>query len=122
MGSFRIIEHLSQYRWPLWNAQLPEHQSGKMISLAALKLTNGQHFLPMDQHHVFAVLSQHLCLDPVLANSEAAELADCSVVHHMRLLTSFSANGETFYTHSPSEPILALGSIDILYMDQDNFE
>ncbi|KAF8520920.1 hypothetical protein BU17DRAFT_65140 [Hysterangium stoloniferum] len=67
----------------------------------------------MDQHHVFPVLSQCLCLNLVLTNSEAAELADCSITHHMRLLTSFSANGETFYTHSPSEPILALGSIDI---------
>ncbi|KAF8525518.1 hypothetical protein BU17DRAFT_62670 [Hysterangium stoloniferum] len=56
-----------------------------------------------------------LCLDLVLANSEAAELADRSVAHHMRLLTGFSANGETFYTHSPSEPIFALGSVDILY-------
>jgi hypothetical protein len=33
----------------------------------------------------------------------------------MRLLTGFSDNGALFYTHSPSEPILALGSGSILY-------
>jgi len=33
----------------------------------------------------------------------------------MRLLTGFSDNGALFYTHSPSEPILALGSGSVLY-------
>ncbi|KAF8525579.1 hypothetical protein BU17DRAFT_74439 [Hysterangium stoloniferum] len=66
-----------------------------------------------------AVLSQRLCLDPVLTGSEAIQLADRSVAHHMRLLTGFSDNSEIFYTHSPSEPILVLGSIDILYNTLD---
>jgi hypothetical protein len=32
-----------------------------------------------------------------------------------RILTGFSTNCEIFYTHSPPEPILVLGSINILY-------
>ena len=86
-----------------------------MIALASWKLRNGENFNANDKDHVFAILSQRLCLDPVLAASEAIELADRSVAYHMRLLTGFSTNYDRFYTHSPSEPILVMGSIDILY-------
>lgn len=67
---------------------------------------------------MFAVLSQRLCLDPVLSGTEAVKLADRSVEHHMRLLIGRSDNDAMFYTHSPSEPMLALGSAHLLY-DQD---
>lgn len=90
-----------------------------MVGLASLKLTNGKTFDPSDKAHVFAVLSQLICLDPVLAGSEAVRLADRSVAHHMRLLTGFSANDEIFHTSSPSEPILVMGSIDILYNTEE---
>jgi hypothetical protein len=86
-----------------------------MVDLAALKLVNGYIFSANSAEHVFAILSQRLCLDPVLAGSEAVQLADRSVAHHMRLLTGFSDNHEIFYTHSPSEPILVLGSAVLLY-------
>jgi len=86
-----------------------------MIQYSSFKLTNGQSFDPSDVNHVFAVLSQRLCLDPVLSGSEAVELADRSVANHMRLLTGFSDNHALFYTHSPSEPNLALGSAHILH-------
>ncbi|KAF8515975.1 hypothetical protein BU17DRAFT_76734 [Hysterangium stoloniferum] len=119
MGDFQSIMHLSQYGRPLWRAQLPEDQSGEVIRLASFKLINGWLFLAKDRHHVFAVLSQRLCLDPVLTGSEAIQLADRSVAHHMRLLTGFSDNSKIFYTHSPSEPILVLGSVDILYNTLD---
>ena len=64
---------------------------------------------------MFAVLSQRLCLDPVLSGTEAVKLADRSVAHHMRLLIGRTNNGDMFYTHSPSEPMLALGSAHLLY-------
>jgi hypothetical protein len=64
---------------------------------------------------VFAVLSQRLCVDPVLASSEAMELADRSVGHHMRLLTGVAPDGRILYTYSPSEPILALAAASILH-------
>ena len=86
-----------------------------MIALAFWKLRNGYAFRATDKEHIFAVLSQRLCLDPVIAALEAIELADRSVAHHMRLLTGFSTNSERFYTHSPSEPMLVMGSIDILH-------
>jgi hypothetical protein len=100
-----------------WSALLPEDNKGDLVGLACLKLICGDPsgFKPKDKDHVFAVLSQRLCLDAVLAGSEAVELADRSVAHHMRLLTGTSARGEIFYTHSPSEPILALGSAKLLY-------
>ena len=90
-----------------------------MINFASSKLRNGERFKATDRHHVFAVLSQRLCLDPVMAAPEAIELADRSVAHHMRLLTGFSPHSDTFYTHSPSEPVLVMGSIDILYNTQE---
>jgi hypothetical protein len=86
-----------------------------MINLASLKLLNGRNFNDTDKDHVFAVLSQRLCLDPVLAASEAIGLADRGVADHMRLLTGISTGNDRFYTHAPSEPILVMGSIDILY-------
>lgn len=54
----------------------------------------------------------------MLAGSGVEDLADCSVAHHMRLLTGVSDTGNIFYTHSPSEPILVLGSLDALYDQQ----
>jgi len=86
-----------------------------MIDLASLKLLNGRAFGSTDKDHVFAVLLQRLCLEPVLGASEAIELADRGVAHHMTLLNGFSTNSDRFYTHSPSEPILVMGSFDILY-------
>lgn len=83
--------------------------------MASLKLTTGKVFNPTEKNHVFAVVSQRFCLDPVLAGAEAIKLADRSVADHMRLLKDYSDNRAIFYTHSPSEPILALAAADIMY-------
>jgi len=98
-----------------WRAHLPEEQTNEIIDLASRKLTNTASFRAKDRDHVFAVLSPRFCLDPLLAGAEAVQLADRSVAHHMRLLTGFSPKHEIFYTNSPSEPILVLGAVDILY-------
>jgi hypothetical protein len=86
-----------------------------VVDYASLKLTDGENFNAMNKNHVFAVLSQRFCLEPALAGSEALELADRSVAHHMRLLTGFSTNQALFYTYCPSEPVLVLGAISLLY-------
>jgi hypothetical protein len=86
-----------------------------VVGYASLKLTDGDDFDAMSKDHVFAVLSQRFCLEPALAGSEALKLADRSVGHHMRLLTGFSTNQVLFYTYCPSEPILVLGAISLLY-------
>lgn len=91
-----------------------------MVDLAALKLTNAGPFNPKDVNHVLAVLSQRLCIDLVMASSEAIKLADRSVANHMRLLTGFSPDLKTFYTYSPSEPILALAAVDLLHNPRDS--
>jgi hypothetical protein len=83
-----------------------------------MKLINGSRFNAKDKDHVFAVASQRFCLDPVVASAEAIQLADRSVAHHMRFLTGFSNNHSVFYTHSPSEPILVFGAINLLYGKQ----
>jgi hypothetical protein len=90
------------------------------VRLACLKLTNGTRFNAKDRDHVFAVVSQRFCLEPTLAGAEAIQLAHRSVAHHMRLLTGFSDNRAMFYTHSPSEPILVLGAISLLYNAHDS--
>ena len=87
-----------------------------MIKVASCKLLNGEDFNVKNTIHVFAVLSQRLCLEPVIAASEAIELANHSVAHHMRLFTGFSPKN---YTHSPSEPVLVMGSIDLLYNTEE---
>jgi hypothetical protein len=83
--------------------------------MASFKLRNGEHFDVKNKNHVFAVLSQRLCVDLVLTDSEVIKLVDHSVAHHMRLLTSIVADCNAFNTHSPSEPVLVMGSIDLLY-------
>ncbi|KAF8343349.1 hypothetical protein F5887DRAFT_886857, partial [Amanita rubescens] len=115
MGDMQTIEFISQYGRLMWSALLPEETPGEIISLASWQLRNGEPFRPTDKDHVFAVLSQRLCLEPVPGASEAIKLGDHSVAHHMRILTGISTNDDTSYTHSPSEPILVLGTIDILY-------
>jgi hypothetical protein len=132
VSTFQTIEHLSHYGRPLyvsflvslvcvftlsfrWRAGLPESKMGELVQLASAKLIGVHGFQETDKMHVFAVLSQRICLDAALAGAEAIKLADRSVAHHMRLLTGFSDNRSIFYTHSPSEPILVLGAIDILY-------
>jgi hypothetical protein len=86
-----------------------------VIKIAALKLTNVEEFKSQKKEHVLAVLSQRLCVDPVVAISEAIALADRSVSCHMRLLTGISTDSRVFYTHSPSEPLLVLGAVNLLY-------
>ncbi|KAF8329739.1 uncharacterized protein EI90DRAFT_1339440 [Cantharellus anzutake] len=131
MSDFETIEHLAQYGRPLyvlssktwgrlptrlcrWHAQSHESITAA-IKHAASKLTEFHHFKATDPNHVFAVLSQRLCLDPVLSNARAVELADHSVAHHMRLLTGFLFGGAIFRTDSPSEPLLALGAAFLMY-------
>ncbi len=90
-----------------------------MIEVASDKLTNAAPFDPGNRDHVFAVLSQRLCIEPVLASSEAIQMADRSVAHHMRVVTGISDDRRTFYTYSPSEPILVLGAVKNLYSTED---
>jgi hypothetical protein len=118
---FLCVQWISLTSFFRWNAQLPEKESGEMVGLASLKLRGGEVFDPRDKNHVFAVLSHRLCIEPVLASTETTELIDRSISHHMRLLTGFSSNYEKLYTFSPSEPILALGAINILYSPGTNY-
>ena len=50
----------------------------KLIALATAKLINDPNlkFNAQDIHQVFAVVAQRFCLNPVLAGTEAIELAD----------------------------------------------
>lgn len=90
-----------------------------MIRLASSKLTNGEVFKDQNTDHVFAVISQRLCIEPVFSSSEAIQLADRSVSHHMRLISGISGDRRAFYTNSPSEPMLVLGAANILYYTTD---
>ncbi|KAM6495125.1 hypothetical protein JOM56_009748 [Amanita muscaria] len=121
MGDFQTIEHLAQYGRPLWSASVKayRHGSTRVLKDASMKLTNTDPFSSMNKDHVFAVLSQRLCLDTVVAGSEAVELADRSVSHHMRLLIGLTANRSILYTHSPSEPILVLASANLMCNQKD---
>ena len=135
MGELKSIAHLSKYGRPLyailifygkgysfyvrWHAQLLADENLNVVDLASLKLTDRSSFDALNNDHVLAVLSQRLCIDPVLASSEAVALADRSVAYHMRILTGISAEGKEFHTYSPSEPLLALGAIKMLYETND---
>ena len=72
-------------------------------------------FDPKDRHQVLVVLSQRICVDMVLFSSEALEVAEQSVSSHMKLLTGFAPDKQTFYMYSPSEPMLALAAAKLLY-------
>lgn len=98
-----------------WNTHFPEDCEGKLVGQACLKLTTGDPFNSNNTNYVFDVLSVCLCLNLVVFGSEAFRLADCSVAHHMRLLTGFSTHSEMISTCSLSELILALGSAKLLY-------
>ena len=83
-------------------------------------MPDGMHFSAKfnseDVDHVLAVLSQRLCVDPVLAKTETIGLTDRSVqvANHMRLFTGVSDDRRALYTYSPSEPALVLGAVDII--------
>ena len=96
---------LSQFRW---KAQLPEDRDNKLVETASLKLVNGEDLDDQKKDHVFVVLSQQLCIKLVIEELKAFGLADRSVAHHMRLITGISEDHRTFYTYSPSKPILVL--------------
>jgi hypothetical protein len=133
---FETIDRLSYYGRPMyavivptgttylpirWRASLEVVNDVGLVELAAAKLINSHEieFEAMDKDHVFAVVAQRFCLDPALAGTEAINLADRSVANHMRLITGFSENHLLFYTHSPSEPLLALGAAMIMYDPAD---
>jgi hypothetical protein len=136
IGELQSLEHLASYGRPMyvvlilylgcrllhirWKALLPEEQAGEMVRTASLKLTNGMPFDHQNKDHVLAVLSQRVCIEPVLIGSEAIGLADRSVAHHMRLITGISDDRRTFYTYSPSEPILVLAAVNNLYNTGDD--
>ncbi|KAF8325743.1 hypothetical protein F5887DRAFT_1289437 [Amanita rubescens] len=120
IGELQSHTHLASYGRPLWRALLPEEGEDDMIYTASLKLINGEKFNDKSLDHVFTVLSQRLCLEPVVVNSEAIALADRSVANHMRLVTGISDDRRTLYTYSPSEPILVLGAVDILHDPKDD--
>jgi hypothetical protein len=130
MDELLSLKHLCRYGRPLyaillsqrlfyslnvrWNAMFPQIGQA-IITEAALRLTNGKDFDYEDTNHVLAVLSHRLCVDPVIVSTEATRLSDRSVAHHMRLYNGMSPDGREFYSHSPSEPILALGAASIMY-------
>jgi hypothetical protein len=136
IGELQSLEHLASYGRPMyavlilcggcrllhirWKALLPEERAGDMVRAASLKLTNGIPFDHQNRDHVLAVLSQRVCIEPVLVGSEAIGLADRSVAHHMRLITGISDDRRTFYTYSPSEPILVLAAVNNLYNTGDD--
>jgi hypothetical protein len=103
----------------MWKAHLPEEHN-KMVKQASWKLSTGLAFDDQNADHILAVLSQQLCIEPILVSSEAIALAGRSVAHHMRLITGISDNCQTFYTYSPSEPILVLGAVNILHNSGDD--
>jgi hypothetical protein len=136
IDELQSLEHLAIYGRPmcavLFSAEdvayyilggrrnLPEEQPGEMVRLASSKLTNGVPFSHQGTDHVFAVLSQRLCLEPVLVGSEVIGLTDRSVAHHMRLITGISDYRRIFYIYSPSEPIPVLGAVNNLYSGADD--
>ena len=91
------------------------HEIGAdVVNEAKWKLTNYAKFNASSRDHIFAVLSQRLCLRPVLTGREALELTDRSVSHHLRLLTDISSDLRRFKTDLPSEPILVLAAQECL--------
>ena len=136
IGELQSIKHLASYGRPMyavlvlyegchllhirWKAHLPQESDDDIVKFASWKLTAGEDFDKQNKHHVFAVLSQRLCIEPVLVGSDAVALADRSVSHHMRLITGISDDRRIFYTYSPSEPILVLGAVNILYNMEDD--
>ena len=104
-----------------WNAQFNEgEEEDALVALAALKLTSGCDFDFNNKYQVLAVLSQLLCVEPTLGNSEVTKLAVQSVAAHMRFLTGFSSDGTKLYTYCPSEPLLALGAFTLLRREEDS--
>ncbi|KIM80231.1 hypothetical protein PILCRDRAFT_9777 [Piloderma croceum F 1598] len=120
IGQLQSLEHLASYGRPMWKANLPEEHDDDMVRLASWKLINGPPFDDRNVDHVFAVLSQRLCVKPVLVGSEAVALTDRSVARHMRVITGISDDCRTFYTYSLSEPILVLGAVNILHNTGDD--
>ncbi|KAF8315078.1 uncharacterized protein EI90DRAFT_3294044 [Cantharellus anzutake] len=100
-----------------WRAMLPR-SGDEQINVAAYKLTTADvglgGFDAVNKDHVFAVLSQRLCLDIVLVGAEAAKLAERSISHHMRLLTGVSDANTILYTLAIRTD-LALGAARLLY-------
>ncbi|KDR70163.1 hypothetical protein GALMADRAFT_103308 [Galerina marginata CBS 339.88] len=122
IGDLQRLKHLALFGRPLWMALLPEKDE-KIVGLAAQMLINFQMpFNVEDQNHIFSVLSQRLRLDPVMASAEAVALADRNVADHMRIFGGMSDDHRNFKTISPSEPILVLGAVKLLYSAKDHEE
>ncbi|KIM44537.1 hypothetical protein M413DRAFT_25012 [Hebeloma cylindrosporum] len=120
MGELQSIKHLCKYGRPIWNAQYREGAEDSLVGFAAFKLINCARLDSRETDHVFSVLSQRICVDTVVTSSEATKLANRSVSEYMRILTGFSSDGKSFYTYSPSEPLLALGAAELLHNEKDD--
>ncbi|KIL59241.1 hypothetical protein M378DRAFT_169505 [Amanita muscaria Koide BX008] len=114
MGQVRSLERICAYGRPLWNAGYVSAASGgdsmdetTFFQDARMKLLCSDKFNGEDIYQVFAILSYTVCLDLVLGNRKATELANTSVAKHMRLLIDVNDH-RTVFTKASSEPVLAL--------------
>ncbi|KAF8268647.1 hypothetical protein EI94DRAFT_1800166 [Lactarius quietus] len=76
ISELQSLEHLATYGHPMWKAHLPQEEANEMVTFASWKLIIGYIFNDQDINQVFAVLSQRLCIEPVLVGSEGIALAD----------------------------------------------
>jgi hypothetical protein len=108
-----FVQGLRSSRFGRWYALYK--QNDDVIRTACKMLTAEAEICVENKSHVLAVLSLRLCLEPALASSEAMELAERGVSDHMRLLIGISPDRRAFYTSSPSEPVLVLGTTNLIY-------
>ncbi|TDL14331.1 hypothetical protein BD410DRAFT_778936 [Rickenella mellea] len=113
----QTLQCLAKYGRPLWHSLMSatDNDEVNVMLTAMAKLLCGEDFQPTNANHVLAVFSQLFCVDLAFSNAEAIKIADRSVAQHMRLLTGLKKSHDTFYTESPSEPILAVAAFNLLY-------
>ncbi|KIL61974.1 hypothetical protein M378DRAFT_166310 [Amanita muscaria Koide BX008] len=110
MGQVSSLDWICTFGRPLWKASCTgggDETEAAFFRDAKIKLLCSTEFVK-SYHQVFAILSYTVCLDLVLGNQKAAQLAETSVAKHMRLLIEVNDNRTICFTQASSEPVLAL--------------
>ncbi|KAK2805879.1 hypothetical protein FQN51_008653 [Onygenales sp. PD_10] len=111
--TFDQADNLVLYGRPIWTVYKDQPQ--QLLSLAQKNLLgSGDSYDPTNEDHVFAILSFRVLLDICLENPMAASLAKRAVDGSMQVVTSMHPVTGAVRTVTPSEPILAVTSIQLL--------
>lgn len=116
VSRFADVDHITMYGRPLWSAYSGQSRA-RVGAFVEHKLLCGR----LDQarttkrvNQFFALMAARVCLDPVMGQAEAMQLASEAVNSHLRYMVAWDDSIGLLSTVTPDEPIVADAAAAVL--------